>query len=486
MGRFFVEYRAAGSAGAFGLEPPTAAVRPTADIIAPQRVATGGPRAYAVDALRGLGILVMVLGETKPYGVLPAWMYHAQEPPPSHEENLHLAGLTFPDLVFPFFLFTIGVAIPLALSARLRKGASRASIVRGALTRGGLLVFLAFFREHFARVPSLVEPQNTAMLVGLAAFPVLFAIFVRLPSAWPRLPRLLVRAAGWGSAVTMFALVRFPDGTTFSPQRYDIILAVAAVCVVGATALWMITRRHPWLRLPIIAAVMYFQPPYAQYLVIALPGTIIGDVLLKRLRPDAPMEIAARIGRWSHGRAGLLALGLTSFVPLLLVGVQMRYVTETTIAAGILGLGVMALARRPLSASEHMVTDLIVWGLPWLLLGLVFDPIEGGTQKVPPTLAWMCQSVGLGILLIAAFTIVIDILSKRWLRLLVDNGQNPMIAYVGYATLVLPVVALTGLQLTLERQEPGPWLLFGWAVLLTLVVAVIVRAFTCQRIFWRT
>src|ERR1051325_3275672 len=98
----------------------------------------------------------MVLGETKPYEVLPAWMYHAQEPPPTHEQNLSLPGLTFPDLVFPFFLFTLGVAIPLALSGRLQRGASSVTAMRGAITRGLLLLFLALFREHFAQVPSLI------------------------------------------------------------------------------------------------------------------------------------------------------------------------------------------------------------------------------------------------------------------------------------------------------------------------------------------
>src|SRR5688500_18995734 len=70
-------------------------------------------RATALDALRGLAILGMVLVAAEPLFVLPAWMYHAQNPPPSHAMNTDIAGFTWPDLVFPVFMFTLGAAIPL-------------------------------------------------------------------------------------------------------------------------------------------------------------------------------------------------------------------------------------------------------------------------------------------------------------------------------------------------------------------------------------
>lgn len=42
-------------------------------------------RFEALDALRGLAILMMVLSGTIPFdGALPGWMYHAQLPPPDH------------------------------------------------------------------------------------------------------------------------------------------------------------------------------------------------------------------------------------------------------------------------------------------------------------------------------------------------------------------------------------------------------------------
>ncbi|HLO52557.1 MAG TPA: DUF5009 domain-containing protein, partial [Kamptonema sp.] len=42
---------------------------------------TVSKRADALDALRGIAVLAMVLSGTIARKTLPAWMYHAQEPP---------------------------------------------------------------------------------------------------------------------------------------------------------------------------------------------------------------------------------------------------------------------------------------------------------------------------------------------------------------------------------------------------------------------
>lgn len=72
-------------------------------------------RFVSIDAARGLTMLVMIfvndLGEV-PNTIVPAWMKHSRL----------VSGITFVDLVFPAFLFIVGMSIPFALSARLNKG----------------------------------------------------------------------------------------------------------------------------------------------------------------------------------------------------------------------------------------------------------------------------------------------------------------------------------------------------------------------------
>lgn len=81
----------------------------------------------------------MVLSGVIPRNTLPAWMYHAQLPPPTHAFNPNLPGLTWVDVVFPLFLFSMGAAIPLALSRRLATGWDTKRIFLSILQRGFLL-----------------------------------------------------------------------------------------------------------------------------------------------------------------------------------------------------------------------------------------------------------------------------------------------------------------------------------------------------------
>jgi hypothetical protein len=61
-----------------------------------------------------------------------------------------------------------------------------------------------------------------------------------------------------------------------------------------------------------------------------------------------------------------------------------------------------------------------------------------------------------------------------------------MIAYVGLANLVVPLLGLTGLAALIDGWNPSPWtgalIGLGW----TLVVALVAWWATSRRLFWRT
>ena len=106
-------------------------------------------RALALDALRGYAIITMVLSATIVTHVLPGWMSHAQTPPPDHVFNPLLPGITWVDLVFPFFLFAMGAAFPFSIRKRAEKGDSKLKLVYEAVKRGIQLTFFAIFIQHF-------------------------------------------------------------------------------------------------------------------------------------------------------------------------------------------------------------------------------------------------------------------------------------------------------------------------------------------------
>src|SRR5438876_9514864 len=111
-------------------------------------------------------------------------MYHAQVPPPAHEWNGKLPGITWVDLVFPLFLFSMGAAVPLAFSRRLDQGWPRWKLGLFVLERGFLLGFFALYVQAIRPYVLSKNPATLTWLAALLAFALLFPIFTRLPSAW--------------------------------------------------------------------------------------------------------------------------------------------------------------------------------------------------------------------------------------------------------------------------------------------------------------
>ena len=106
-------------------------------------------RAYALDALRGYAIITMVLSATVAWNSLPGWMYHAQTPPPDRAFDASLSGITWVDLVFPFFLFAMGAAFPFSIKIRFEKGDTKLRLVYEARCA---IDFLCYFYSTFLSV----------------------------------------------------------------------------------------------------------------------------------------------------------------------------------------------------------------------------------------------------------------------------------------------------------------------------------------------
>ncbi len=97
-----------------------------------------GKRLLSVDVLRGLTMAFMIMVNNNGGPGSWAQMNHA-------EWN----GMTATDLVFPTFLFVVGVSIVFAFDARLRHGAARAQMAWHTLRRAGILFALGIVVNGF-------------------------------------------------------------------------------------------------------------------------------------------------------------------------------------------------------------------------------------------------------------------------------------------------------------------------------------------------
>jgi predicted acyltransferase len=471
-------------------------------------------RSLALDALRGLAILAMLLSGQMPFDshALPSWMYHAQEPPPTFQFQANLPGISWVDLVFPFFLFAMGAAFPLALSKRMENKTAPWKLFLFVVERGFLLGFFALFVQLIRPYTMNQHPTARTWLLALLGFFVFFPILTRLPEVWSRAVKISIRAAGWLAAILFCVFTVYPDGSGFKVTRSDIIIIVLTNMAVFGSLVWMFTRENLTLRLGVLGIVFairlsnlptatdgwvhdlwmasplpwIYQLYYLQYLAIVIPGTIAGDLILQWTRRDVSQKNSAA-KNWPLAHYAAILLTMISLVVVTLVGLKGRWLMETTLLAFALCFIGWMLLRAPLNETEKLFQKLFYWGIYWLVLGLIFEPWEGGIKKDHPTLSYYFVTSGLAICVFIGFSILIDVWQqKRWFRLLIDNGQNPMIAYAGINNFITPVLALTGGATLLTQFATTPWRGFCKGAIITLLMALTVSVLTRKKIFWRT
>jgi predicted acyltransferase len=473
-------------------------------------VAAVAKRADALDALRGLAVLAMVLSGTIARKTLPAWMYHAQLPPPAHAFNAKLPGLTWVDLVFPFFLFAMGAAIPLALSRRISKGWDAKQVILSILQRGFLLGSFAIFLQHIR--PTTINPDVSIpqkWWIALFGVLILFLMYVRWPSKWSLWRRRFFTLAAWSAGIGFGSHIKYPNGVGFLVSRSDIILIVLANMAVFGSLIWLFTRSNMWLRVGFLGFVFamrlasgtdgwikliwfyspepaIFQFDYWKYLFIIIPGTIVGDLLCRWIQYYSPEE--ARDANWKSPRYFSIMTLMFAVNLVLLVGLQARLVWQTTLVMFVLCLCGLVLLSNPGNVTENLLNRLYKWGFYWLALGLLFEPYEGGIKKDSATMSYFFVTTGMAIFMLIGLTVIIDVFrKKRWLQLFIDNGLNPMIGYVAFANIIWPILVLTGWEPTIiEMTSTTPLMGFLRGFGYTAIVALIVVMFTRLKLFLRT
>lgn len=230
-------------------------------------------RALAVDLLRGLAIVGMVLsGYISRNPDLPAWFFHAQLPPPSFAFDPSVPGITWVDLVFPFFLFSMGAAFPFSIGRRLDRGAAAVQVAWTILRRGLLLAFFAIVlgNTNLWTLHEALQRPVAASLLTLVVWGAFFAMFVRLRNRNERFNTLL---NGCGIAALLLLLLLYRAlGVDVNLHRSDIIILILANVVVAGSFLWWLTRRTPGLRMGLVVLLV------ALKLSAAVPGSWTAEV----------------------------------------------------------------------------------------------------------------------------------------------------------------------------------------------------------------
>lgn len=259
------------------------------------------PRAHALDALRGYAIITMVLSAMEAFSVLPRWMYHAQVPPPDHVFDPTIYGITWVDIIFPFFLFSMGAAIPLSLGRQHAKGESIMKLTWKTVQRWVKLTFFAIFIIH--AFPFMLGYEQEWMRYAMPIFFFILLCFMFMPNPFGLSP-YKARAITWSAylvAVGFMLLQPYAGGAPFRLTDSDCIMLILANVSLTGSIIYLLTIGHPLRRLallPFLVALFMaahtanswpaqlihtswlpwlYLPAYQEYLLIIIPGTVAGE-----------------------------------------------------------------------------------------------------------------------------------------------------------------------------------------------------------------
>jgi predicted acyltransferase len=102
------------------------------------RVDAPSPRLYSLDVLRGAAIAAMILVNNPGNDYAYALLKHS-------EWN----GWTPTDLIFPFFLFIVGVSLTLSFRSRLERGDSKRKLLLHSVWRCAIIFLIGLFLNGF-------------------------------------------------------------------------------------------------------------------------------------------------------------------------------------------------------------------------------------------------------------------------------------------------------------------------------------------------
>jgi predicted acyltransferase len=333
-------------------------------------------RLLSLDVFRGLTVAGMLL-------VNDPGTWSAIFPPLEHAE---WNGWTPTDLIFPFFLFIVGITTHLSLSARRGRGDDDSAMVKQILRRGLIIYLLGFAMAMFP----FYQWGNIDTIPNAGAWDrILFRIeHVRILGVLPRIAIVYVCAALLTLKTTVKQQIVIIAGLLFGYWFAMTLIPVPGENVVGALLLHTKDRN--------LAA-------YLDRAILGTNHTWIGSVTFD---PEGPM----------------------STIP----------------AIGTAMLGVLAgrwIAQRDKQLLER-IAGLFAMGSVGMMLGLMWNwsfPINKNLW----TSSYVIFTAGMACVALATIMWIVDYCSvKWWTKPFVVFGVNPIVAFVGSGVLARLIYTL--------------------------------------------
>ena len=350
-------------------------------ISSPRKLITQSSRIASIDVFRGLTMLVMIfVNDLSSVKGLPWWTYHA------HEQQ---DAMTYVDMVFPFFLFIVGMSIPLAVTRRLSKNPSYPTLWLHVGLRSIGLVILGLILANAEKGDPVRMGMSQAVwaLLGLAGAILLWLV----PDRDKRHVRIYLglRVVGLLLLLAVFAVFRRTTETGAAgwiDGSYPEILGLIGFSYLSVMILYMPTRRWLWA-------------PFGWFVLLTAYCALLTAHII-HLPAHLPQYL------WPFGTGDSASITMAGVVTSTIFLANHKWQT---------------LRQKMWMAFSFAALTLVA---AWL-----FAPL--GISKIRATPTWCLASIGASVLVFMLLYWICDVKGHtRWAALVKPAGENTLLTYL--------------------------------------------------------
>jgi len=386
-------------------------------------------RLQSIDIFRAATMLLMIfVNDLWSDKGVPRWLEHADR-----MED----ALDFSDIIFPAFLFIVGLSIPVSISARIAKGATRNQVLTYIATRSLALLIMGFFHvnmENYDKVGAFIPKPYWQISITIG----FFLIWLDYSSKMEKNRKYFLQGLGVLILIVMaffYRGLRQDHPIWMRPQWWGILGLIG------------------WAYL-LCAPVYFFSKNKISILIGALIFFLLFDIAANAGWLDAIKPIKNYI--WIDGNGSMPALTMAG---VLISVLYKKYADENKLS--------------------KLWTTFALIAVAMLAGGFALRPILGGISKIRATPSWVMICTSIDIFGFMIFIYLIDLKQKQnWFSVIKPAGTSTLTAYllpyihyaiynIFFPVLVLPIFLRTGIVGIIKS--------FIYAILIVMITGLLER-----------